>query len=151
MTNSNTAGNNSAATAQEVLLPSLDDIDLRQGSENAFEFEYIGPKGNKTGIFFSVLGEHAEKVRSETNALLNERRRAEATREAAATSAADAITPIEDDTAFGQRLAAVRLVGWRGLREDYTPARGLRLCQTNALAAAQITQKSRQAENFTGI
>lgn len=140
--------NEKTATAPAALL-SLADLDLRAASDATFEFEYIGTNGAGTGVFLTILGEHSEKVTTAVNAMINERRRMDATREANATTPADNIMPVEDDVAFGQRVAAVRLVGWRGIQEDFTPERGLQLCRSNPPAAAQIMTKSRQLQNFT--
>ena len=42
---------------------SLEDLNLSKQCENAYEFQYIDPAGNKTGIYISVVGSNAEKVR----------------------------------------------------------------------------------------
>lgn len=127
---------------------SLDALNARAASDEAFEFEYVLADGRNSGIFLSVLGAHSERVTSESNKLINERRRAEAVREAEASRAADSVNLVEDDIAFGQRLAAVRLVGWRGIIEDCTPDRALRLCQTNPDIAGQVTRRSNNMGNF---
>jgi len=150
MTSTNTAGNNTAAP-DEVQLISLDALNARQHSEEAFEFNYVGPRGNATSIFFSVLGEHSERVRSASNELLNEQRRTAAQREASATSAIEAVEPVEESTVLGQKLAAVRLVGWRGIQEEFTPARALALCQSNSHVAGQVLAQSRRLENFIKV
>jgi hypothetical protein len=130
---------------------SLASLSLRAAAESAYEFEFETPDGSGTGIFFPVLGAHSDKVTRETNVLLNEHRKREAVAAAkAAKSRPDQIqvTPIEDDIAFGQRLAAIRLVVWRGIEEPCTPENALLLCQTNPEAAAQITARSGDLANF---
>jgi hypothetical protein len=58
-------------------------------------------------------------------------------------------TPVEDDIAFGQRLSAARLVGWRGIKQAYTPDLALKLCQSNAELSSQVLAASNDLGNFT--
>lgn len=129
---------------------SLADLDLCAASDQPFEFEYL-KSGQPTGVFLSVLGSNAEKVTAESNRLINERRKAAQYAEAKNRGARnpDNIITIESDIAFGQRLAAVRLVGWRGITEPFTPELGLKLCRINADATAQIIERSDDMGNFT--
>lgn len=129
---------------------SLKSFDARKASETPFEFEYIDTKGTHTGLFLLVLGGHCETVQAKANALTNERRRQEAiaAADAATSRAADNFTPVEDDVKFGQRLAAIRLVGWRGIPEPWTEADGLWLCQNNPDLAMQVLTKSNDMGNF---
>lgn len=130
---------------------SLASLDLRKASEIPFEFEYVAPDGSGTGVMLKVLGAQCASVTAETNRMINERRRQQAAREAAASSSrpGDAVTPVEDDVVFGQRLAAVRLVGWTGIAEDWSPELALQLCQANAEIASQVLAKSNALSNFT--
>jgi len=57
-------------------------------------------------------------------------------------------TKFEDDVDAGKRLAAVRMVGWRGITEPFTPENALRLCYSNPLVAAQVTENSDNTANF---
>lgn len=133
-----------------VPMLSLADLNARAASDTPFEFEYITTKGEPTGVFFSVLGGQSKVVQDEANKAVNARRRAEAVQTAQAKTSRDSdnYTPVEDDKAFGQRLAAIRLTGWRGIAEDFTPELGLALCQNNDDAAAVILQKSNDMGNF---
>ncbi len=108
------------------------------------EFEYVNPEGVATGLFFTVLGSHTDAVTEVSNRLVNERRQAQSAQESAALidRRANAYTPIEDDIAFGQRLAAIRLAGWRGIDEPFSPENALVLCQGNPDIAAWVMQKS---------
>lgn len=131
---------------------SLDDLDATKASAEAFSFEYINPAGDATGITFKVLGSQSAKVTDEVNKLVNERRRKEAAREIKRKVGVGAKTVefelLEDDITFGQRLAAVRLVGWTGIKEPFSPDGALKLCQTNRHIAAQITEQSDEMANF---
>lgn len=132
---------------------SLDDLDAAKASDTPFEFEYINPAGKPTGIFLSVLGGESEKVKTEVARLQNDRRRQQAAREVRAKVGVGAkkveFDTFESDVDYGRRLAAIRIVGWRGITEPCTPDNALRLCQSNANIAAQVTQQSEAMENFS--
>jgi hypothetical protein len=131
---------------------SLNDLDATAASSEAFTFEYINPAGDATGIFFSVLGSQSEAVTAEVARLVNERRRKEAAREVqrkvGVGKKAVEYDTLESDVEFGQRLAAVRLVGWRGISDVWTPENALKLCQTNRHIASQVTEQSEEMANF---
>ncbi|PIP01785.1 MAG: hypothetical protein COX55_09040 [Zetaproteobacteria bacterium CG23_combo_of_CG06-09_8_20_14_all_54_7] len=132
---------------------SLADLDATKASEQAFEFEYINAAtGEGTGIFLSVLGGESEAVTAEVAKLINERRRKQAAREVqrkigVGTKPTEFET-LESDVAFGQRLAAVRLVGWRGISDPWTAENALKLCTSNRDIASQVTQQSDMVGNF---
>jgi hypothetical protein len=132
---------------------SLADLDATRASGEGFEFEYLDADGNGTGIFFKVLGGQSEAVTREVNALINARRQKEAAREIARRNVlggkrAAEFEPLENDIDFGQRLAAVRLIGWRGISEPFTPENALTLCRTNKQVAEQIVTASDNLANF---
>lgn len=130
---------------------SLNDLDATKASAEAFEFEYL-IDGESSGVFFNVLGAESEVVTKEVAKLINERRRKQAAREASQKIGTGQKTvefeTMESDVEFGQRLAAVRLVGWRGITEPFTPENALRLCKSNREVAAQITVQSDTVANF---
>lgn len=130
---------------------SLKSLDARAASETPFEFEYLLPDGSPTGVFLSVLGSQSKEVTAEVNRLMNLRRSAEATQAIAAKTGgrkADAFVTVESDIEFGQRVAAVRLVGWRGIEEPYDPDLALELCKSNQDIATQVAEKSSDMGNF---
>ena len=132
---------------------SLDQLDATSASKKAFEFEYRDPStGDGTGLFFSVLGSESEVVTAEVARLINERRRKEAAREVNRKIGVGAKATehdlFESDIEFGQRLAAVRLVGWRGITEPFTSENAMRLCKSNRDIAKQITDQSDTVGNF---
>lgn len=151
---------------------SLEDLDAVKHSVDAFEFEYVNASGDLSGIWLSVLGGQSESVSTEVARLINDRRRKEAAREinkkiGVGKKAVDFET-FESDVEFGQRLAAVRLVGWRGpgqtdglaaeqierfrgISAPYSVENALKLCRSNREIAAQITQNSDEMANFIGI
>ena len=129
---------------------SLASLNARKAGETPFAFNLIGPDGKETEIVLKVLGAQSDAVTRLTSQLINTRRREEAERAAQASSnrPGDAITPVEDDVVFGQRLAAVRLVGWEGIEEPWSPDLALQLCQMNSDIAAQVTAQSNKTANF---
>ena len=135
---------------------SLADLDTARASEVPFEFEYLNTNGDQTGVFLSVLGGNSDAVREAAAELINARRQKQAAREAQKARSGRNVPSaefdsVEDDIAFGQRLAAVRLVGWRGIKDPCTPENALRLCSTNPNAAAQVMEQSDNLANFTKI
>ena len=130
---------------------SLAQLDAAKLGDTPFEFEYLAPDGAGTGIFFEVLGSETETVTSVVSELVNERRKKEAVRkmnESFRNKKNAEFEPLESDVEFGQRLAAVRLVGWRGIEEAYSAEGALKLCKSNRDVAAQITQNSDDTGNF---
>lgn len=151
---------------------SLAELDATKASAEAHEFEYITPAGDETGLFFSVLGGQSEVVTAASYGMVNERRRKEAVREVNARISVGRkkveIDLCEDDVAQGQRIAATRLVGWRGpndrdgltpeqlerfqgIIEPFTPENALKLCRGNREIAAAITLQSDEMANFIAI
>jgi len=129
---------------------SLADLDAR--SETPLKADYTLPNGKPSGIVFHILGTQSPAVTAETNKLLNDRRREEAYREVlkAKSRGRDEpdFTPVEDDIEFGYRLTAVKLVGWDGITEPYTPDLARELIRSNSDVADFITSKSGETANF---
>src|SRR4051794_27882190 len=60
-----------ATTMTKQTMLSIDDLNAEVACERPFEFEFIGAKGEGTGIFFQVLGGESETVKAATNNLMN--------------------------------------------------------------------------------
>lgn len=131
---------------------SLDDLDAAKASSEAQPFEFLDRAGEPTGITLFVLGSQSEVVTKEVARLVNERRRKEAARDIKSRIGVGSkmveFETLESDVEFGQRLAAVRLVGWKGITDPYTPENALKLCTTNRDVAAQVTVYSDNTANF---
>lgn len=125
---------------------SLDDLNLVTASENSYEFEYLRGDGRPTGVFISVLGSQAPKVQEWVRKTLNRRRTQEAL---AAKRGKEIERLVEDDEEFGINAAAIRVIGWRGIREAYSPEAALKLCQNNSEVRDQIFEASNNLANFT--
>lgn len=151
---------------------SLAALDAKAASGRLYWFDFMSPDGRTPftwtdhseadpekrvkPIRFGVLGGQSEKVTTEVNRLINDRRRLQAEQAAEmANSRSTKIeaqwTPVEDDVAFGQRLSAVRLAAWEGITEDWSPELALALCQSNAEASAQVLTKSNDLTNFMKV
>ena len=133
-------------------LPSLEDFDLCAASDRPVEMEYVGPNGEKTGFVLQVLGAHSEAVTRLTKELENENRRrkalAEMRRQRGKAGELE-YTPIEEDIDYVQKLQAVRIAGWRGVRDEYTPERAVSICKRNPHLAQQVLDFSADLGNFT--
>jgi hypothetical protein len=125
---------------------SLESLDITKPSEIGFEFEYISEANNKpTGVFFTVLGSNSNKVQEWTRKELNRRRQREAMN---AKRGKDNVVLIEDDEEFGVQSAVIRVVSWRGITEECTPANVRRLCELNPEILGQIIKNSNELSNF---
>ena len=134
----------------------LEDLNIVKDAETPFEFEYIKPDGSNSGIFLSVLGGHSDRVRSTAAELINARRQKQAAREVQKARSGRNTPSVEFDTVesdieFGQRLAAVRLVGWRGIKTPWDEKAAAHLCKINPLIADQVMQASDDVANFTKV
>lgn len=127
---------------------SLDAFDATAASDKPIEMEIILPDGSNSGAFLLILGNESSKVQAEVNRLVNERRKKALRAEAVRTKGDAAFTPIEEDIEFGHRLTAVRVVGWRGIKEEWSPENAYRLVSRNASIAAQVTQASGEVADF---
>lgn len=130
---------------------SLSDFNARTASARGYEFEYL-VSGQPTGLFITVQGANSETVQAAINAEVNGRRRREAIlaakRAKARTNDAPEFETVEEDLEFGQRMAALRITGWRGVSEPYTPETALQLVRNNPEIATQVLEASNDLGNF---
>lgn len=128
---------------------SLAALNAVTASDVPVEIEYMLPDGSGSGVFLQVLGGQSARVQAEVNRMVNERRKKQAAAAALAKGPDKAdFVPIEDDIAFGHRLTAVRLAGWKGIEEPFTPENAFILISTNAAVAEQVTAASNDLSNF---
>lgn len=125
---------------------SLEDLNLSKQCEDAFEFEYIDPAGNKTGIYISVIGSNAEKVRKFSIAEANKVRKEAALK---GKRKDNEFTPIEDDIEYFVRDAANRIVAWRGIDQECNAENAEYLCRVNSEIRRQVVEASNELSNFT--
>lgn len=126
---------------------SLDQLDLAKQCESSFEFEVLDDAtGKGTGVFLSVIGAHAPAVQNFTKKALNERRRFDEMQEKRGKKAVT--RTIEEDIEFGTELASIRVVGWRGISDPFSPENAIRLCTINPPIKEQILKASEDIANF---
>lgn len=125
---------------------SLEDLNISKQCEDAFEFEYIDPAGNKTGIYISVIGSNAEKVRKFSIAEANKVRKEAALK---GKRKDNEFTPIEDDIEYFIRDAANRIVAWRGIDQECNAENAEYLCRVNSEIRRQVVEASNELSNFT--
>lgn len=134
--------NATAATATV----SLAALDLNSACEATYEFEYMNSSGNGTGVFISVIGSQAPKVQGWIKKQLNARRAQEAMQ---AKRGKEVARTVEDDDDFGNEAAVVRMTGWRGITEEFSPALALQLVASNTELRDQVFKASNDLGNFT--
>ena len=128
---------------------SLSALNVEAQSETPFEFEVVDDNtGKGTGVFLSVLGSHSKTVSSFVAKTLNAQRRAAALKQSKGAKQPE-FTPVEDDIEFGIELAAMRIVAWKGITEDWSPQNAMELCRTNPIIKAQVVEASDDVKNFT--
>jgi hypothetical protein len=129
---------------------SLDDLNVTKSCDTPFEFEVTDDQtGKGTGIFLSVIGGHAQRILDFIQTTMNERRTADAMAEKRDPRGKQIhIVPIEDDIAYSTALVAMRVVGWRGIKDPYTPEGAVKLCTINPPIKEQILAKSENLANF---
>jgi hypothetical protein len=127
---------------------SLADLDVTKQSEAGFEFEVQDDStGKGIGVHLTVIGAHAPAVQKFTSKKLNDRRAFDEMNERRGKKAQ--IRKIEDDVEFGIELAAIRIVGWRGISEEFSQANAIQLCTVNPTIREQILKASEDLANFT--
>ncbi|MDA3832282.1 MAG: hypothetical protein PF495_02695 [Spirochaetales bacterium] len=125
---------------------SLSDLNTVKKCDESVVFEPVGADGKKLGFSLSVLGAHSTTVQKWVNKELNKRRRQEAVQKKR--GAADT-RPVEDDIEFGYEVVAIRITGWEGITDEFTPENALLLCQTNPDICLQVREVSEDIANFT--
>lgn len=124
----------------------LQDLNLATQCAEGFEFEYINPAGKPTGFFITVIGSEAEPVTEWVRKTLNSQRTQAAV---AAKRGKDVERTVEDDIEFGNGAAAVRIIGWRGLKQEYSKENALTLVTINSHVREQVLKESNELANFS--
>jgi hypothetical protein len=126
---------------------SIEALNVVKQCEDGYEFEYVDAQGKETGIFLTVLGAHAEKVQKWAFKQLNIQRTQSAV--LAKRGKPEAVRVVEDDVEFAHELMAIRIIGWRGITQPYSPELALTLCANNPLIVEQVREASENLANFT--
>ena len=128
-------------------MKSLADLNTNKKSADGFEFEYLDGDGKETGIFVTVMGEKAPPVRAWLAKKLNNRRIHEENLKRRGKQAE--VQTVEDDMAFGVEYMAIRVIGWRGIKEPCTPENVITWLTQDDLIVEQIKRESENVANFT--
>lgn len=131
--------------SKDTLL-SIDDLDLTAASDTPFDLEILNIKGVKTGIIIQVLGSESEKVQEWTNRQAN-RIRTQATQKSV--TGKDKVRTAEEDDEYIIESAAVRVVGWKGLKDEYTKDNATRLMSRNVHVRMQVLTASNDLGNYS--
>jgi hypothetical protein len=129
----------------------LSSLDLSSTSENGYEFEFIPEAtGIGEGFLITVLGKHADMVKEWTRKAVNNMRDRE---RMLAKKGKDDYRKVEEDEAFGIQLAAITIIGWKGLNDagkpvEYSKDMALALCRMNPEVRDQVSAASDLMSNF---
>jgi len=125
---------------------SLSDLNLAVKCEASHTFEYIDSAGKETGVLLTVLGSQAPKVQDWVRKSINQRRTRD---EMNKKRGKEVQNTVEDDEDFSNEAAAIRLVGWEGITEQYSHSLALQLIANNRDIRDQIFAASNDLSNFT--
>ena len=127
-------------------LLSIDDLDLTAASDAPFDLEVLSIKGVKTGITIQVLGTESQKVQEWTNRQAN-RIRTQATQKSV--TGKDNVRTAEEDDEYIIESAAVRIVGWSGLKDEFTKDNATKLMARNVHVRMQVLTASNDLGNYS--
>ena len=121
-------------------------------SETGFEFEFLDvSNGNGTGLFITVIGEHAEQVQEWKRKTINSMRNRDFL---LLKKGKDEYRKYEEDVSSSLDSAVARIIGFRGISENGKPAEfsketARRLCSINPEILNQVLETSNMMSNFT--
>lgn len=129
---------------------SLKDLDVTKLADVPFEFEVTDElTGNGIGLFLSIIGDHSQEILDVIKAHENAARTAEAMAAKSDPRGKQLrVVKFEDDVEYSNELVAIRVKGWRGIVEPFTPAGAIELCRINPPIKEQILAKSKDLKNF---
>lgn len=128
-------------------MKSLSDLNIAAKCDEGFEFEYIDETGSPSGIFFTVIGGHSEKLKKASFEAYD--RHAVKMAMLKKMGKDDVPVPLAESAAENRAITAMRVVGWRGITEPCTQENVILLLSMNALIAQQIVEHSENIANFT--
>lgn len=125
---------------------SFEQLNLNKQCEESVEVEYVTPDGTHTGVFISVIGKHAEKVQRYSMKHLDKLR---AFAENSNKQGKSALISSEENLDYVIKDAALRISGWRGIDQEYSPEMAEKLCTINAEIRDLVVRTSNDLANFT--
>lgn len=136
---------NAAIKADEQLID-ITEFDLVGACETGHSFELRNPEGSVTGVSVTVLGAFAPEVVAWSAAVaekfINEQRMAQRKGKSAKAKTQEELKAQNIDG------AVVRVVGWSGVRQPYTPELLRAALNRNPHWVAQIVDESENLGNF---
>lgn len=131
---------------------SLEDLDLATKGESPLIVDYVTADGVETGVRLHILGEESATVKAVIHAELEKRAQRIAAIEALSSGGRGAAPKqnlnLEVETAHSNRMTAARLVGWSGLKEQWSPENALKLVSRNSDVAAFVLEVSKRTSDF---
>lgn len=126
---------------------SLASLDLSKDCEQGYKFELVDVKGQGSGLFLTVLGQHAEGPKRAIRKRLN----AEITQNAMLQKRGKDIPAkmVEDLRDDNLHDAAVYVIAWEGITEPCTLDNVMKLFRINQEYMRQAIEESQKLENFT--
>ena len=126
---------------------SIDDLNASKKCEEGFEFEFIDENGDGTGFFITVIGSQAPSVKKVRYARANKEQQHN---EMLKKRGKDIpFKPVEDLVASIVSNVSCCIVGWRGIKEDYSPELAEQICDNNDAIFEQVKAASENIQNFT--
>lgn len=126
---------------------SLADLNINKQCEVGYEFQYYDELDKPSGIFLTVIGGHADKIKKASFAAYDRKAKQEAMAKKRGKEVE--ITPLADIADENLEITAMRVIAWRGITEPCTPENVLLLLKSNALVVKQVVEESEQISNFT--
>lgn len=116
-------------------------------SQAGFEFELRHTDGRPTGVFFRILGSNADPVREWVARIVNKQsREAAIARKRGIEPETRTLEELEEQNIQG---AVVRVLGWHGVKQEFSKEILYRVLRKNMHFVAQITSESETLGNFT--
>lgn len=133
-------------TQDTTVMIDIDSFDAVRQSEGGYEIELKDPKGNGTGVFVTIVGKHAEVVTRWTARLINEAQREAMYAQKSGKQMQP--KPIEELRARNIEGAALRVIGWRNVKQPFTQERMRSALSRNPHWIDQIVEESDDVGNF---
>lgn len=130
---------------------SLADIKAQVANEDTFDFEPLLPSLEPSGIILKLKSDLAPSVDGRLKELIDANTRKQQLMAAQAEKARPGEAPIasvEDMSAFGRKLIAVRVAGWN-MPDEFTEANVMALLRYWDGLGNQILAKTAEAARFT--
>lgn len=116
-------------------------------SEQAYEIELKDVQGEGTGVYVSILGKHADAIIKWTSKIINQMERERAMAQKAGKQ--PPIKTIEELREQNVEGAALRVTGWRNVKQQFSQDLMKQALRRNPHWVDQIINESDDLGNFT--